>query len=109
MRPIPKRLLIHSATLKTPNGVDAWQNTTYQDQAISHVRVEPCSKIVQTKDNTEVQLTSLLIYDCRNSSPAGITFEVQQKIKWNGTEYTIVSPEPLYDESKLHHWEVGLA
>nr|DAI35512.1 MAG TPA: Minor capsid protein [Caudoviricetes sp.] len=108
MRPIPKRLLIHAVILKTPAGIDSWQKVQYLDQSLEHVRIDPAEKIIQTRENTQVQLNSVLFYDCRNSAPAGITFEAGQKVVWCGREYTIVSIERLYDASRLHHWEVGL-
>jgi hypothetical protein len=108
VRPIPKRLLIHSAVLKSPTGTDAWQDRTWNETPLRFVRLDPSEKVVMTKDNTEVQLTSTLFYDCKNSDPPGIRFSHGQKIKWNGREYTVETAEEMYDERRLHHWEVGL-
>ena len=49
-----------------------------------------------------------MIYDCTHSRPQGITFMPQQKIVHRNTEYTIETVEHLYDDSKLHHIELGL-
>lgn len=111
MRPIPRKLLIHHVIFKRPTTTDTWQKVDADKQSLQHVRIEPCSKIVQSKDNTKIQLTSLLIYDCHNSDPADVIFAASdppQKILWAGREYVIATAEPLYDGRKIHHWEVGL-
>ncbi len=108
MMPIPKRLLIHKVLLKEPNEIDVWQDSTYTDIHLSFVRLEPYGKVVILKDNTQRQLTSTMIYDCTHSRPQGITFMPQQKIVHRNTEYTIETVEHLYDDSKLHHIELGL-
>ena len=109
MKPIPKRLLIHAATLRSPGAMDVWQAPTWEDTPLKHVRIEPSAKVVLTKDNTEVQLVSTLIYDCVNSSPRGIEFAAGQRVVWGGRECTVETVEQLYDERHLHHWEVGLS
>lgn len=109
MRPIPRSMLIHSVLLVASSKTDVWQNQTDGGVTeLSYVRVDPSSKVVISKDNTELQLSSTLIYDCHNSRPTGITFKPEQTIKWNNQDYKIITAEPLYDSNKLHHWELGL-
>ncbi|MEG2428888.1 MAG: putative minor capsid protein [Oscillospiraceae bacterium] len=109
MQPIPKRLLIHKATL-LKNGInDHWGNAPPPEMvAILHVRIEPSSKIIQDKQNKQIQLSSLLIYDCKNSSPKNLIFKVQDIIKFNDNELVVASIESFYDEKNLHHIELGL-
>ena len=108
MRPIPLKLLIHSVLLRHPSGVDRWQNTTYTDTNLTRVRIEPSGKVVKTKDNTEVQLTSMMFYDRSNSRPAGIEIQPDDVIVFGTQTYTVKTVERLYDERRLHHLEVGL-
>lgn len=109
MRPIPKWLLIHSADLLVPTGVDARQKPTYAPPiALAHIRVDGSDRTVISKDNTEQQLTSDLYYDCRLSRPRGIQFEPGQKVIFGGRELTVVQAIPCEDERGPHHWEVGL-
>lgn len=108
MMPIPRHLLIHTAILQNPSTPDAWQYITYQSRPLSYVRIDPTSKVVRSKDNTEIQLSSVLLYDCHNSRPCGIHFYVGQRITWQGNDYTVQTIEPMYDGKRLHHWEVGL-
>ena len=108
MRPIPVRLLIHSATHRRPTEPDRWQNATYTDTALTRVRIEPSSKVVKTKDNTELQLASTLFYDCRNSRPVGADFQSGDVIVFGDQSFTVQTVDRLYDECRLHHLEVGL-
>ena len=109
MRPIPKRLLIHSAELLIPTGVDARQKPTYASPVnLTRIRVDGSDRTVISKDNTEQQLTSDLYYDCRLSRPRDIKFEPGQKVIFGGRELLVVQAIPCEDEHGPHHWEVGL-
>ncbi len=110
MRPIPRHLLIHQATLRKYTGLDAMQQPIYSpDVQLTHVRVEPSSKIVTTKDNIQRQLNSLLFFDCQNSSPKAVDFNELDLVVFEGRERLVVWVEALYAYgSKPHHYEVGL-
>lgn len=109
MKPIPKRLLIHSAELSTPQSCDVWQKVTYSDPVmLQRVRIEPCTKIVLGANNTQRQQTATLFFDTANSSPDGAEFAVGQRVQALGQTYTVLTVEQLYDDRRLHHYEVGL-
>ena len=109
MRPIPKKLLIHKATLYKRLKVDKWGAVTLDGgQEIERVRMEPSRQIIRDKNNAEIQLAAMLFYDCRNSYPHGIGFEVDDIIDFCGQKHQIKSIEPLYDGSRLHHYEIGM-
>lgn len=109
MKPIPKKLLIHTAELKTVNTNNTWQNEEETGLILlSKIRFEPLSKLVTAKDNRQVTLSAVLFYDCRNSRPKNVEFVSGQKICFNGAEHVIETIEPLYDGDKLHHYELGL-
>ena len=109
MKPIPKRLLIHTVTIKSPTGIDRMGVKTYTEPVeIKHVRLEPISKRIQSKDKQDLQLSTLMFYDCKNSYPSTLNFTQGQVVTFNGLELIIQVVEPLYDERKLHHYEVGL-
>lgn len=88
---------------------DCWGKET-QDTGINlkRVRLEPSSKIVRDKNGAEIQLAAVLFYDCRNSSPSDIVFLEDDIILFNGMKHKVKTIEPLYDEMKLHHYEMGL-
>lgn len=109
MRPIPKKLLIHTVTLLHISGKDRWgKEITDVQTMLTHVRIEPSSKIVKDKDNNEIQLSATLFFDCKNSRPLLTGFSLDDQIIFNGQKHRIQLVEPLYDGEKLHHYELGL-
>lgn len=109
MKPIPKKLLIHSAELSIPDSSDIWQNITYTDPVkLQHVRLEPCSKIILGSDNIQRQHTATLFFDVVNSSPNHTEFVEGQRIQALGKTYVVLAVKPMYDERALHHYEVLL-
>ena len=109
MKPIPKKLLIHTIMLYEKTSIDKWGSEKLDDgQVLTKVRIEPSNQIVRDKNNSEIQLAATLFYDCRNSQPIGINFKVDQIIDFNGQKHQIKTIEPLYDKLKLHHYEIGM-
>lgn len=108
MIPIPKRLLIHSCTLKTPVSEDGYGKTVYSEPVmLEKVRIEPSAAVITDKQNRQRQLSALLLYDCRSSK--GLTeFKTEDIVCFNGTEYSVGKIDALYDGKRLHHYEVGL-
>lgn len=108
--PIPRCLLIHSAThkygAKTQDNTGAWTHAS--SQALTRVRFEPSTKLVKTKDNNEVQLSAIMLFDCRNSLPVGTTFALGDEIsRTGGSVYEVVGgTEPKFDGLDAHHYEV---
>lgn len=109
MRPMPRSMLIHAATLQAYT-TDAWQTKTLSTVAsLTQIRVDPSSKQVIATDGTTKQLTATLYYDVRNSKPTGVTFALGQLVAYGGNTYRAEAIEPMYDARKLHHYEVGLS
>ena len=109
MRSIPRRLLIHTLTVDQVVVKDRWGKATMEPaEELAHVRLEPSGKIVKTKDNQEVQLAAVLFFDCRHSRPIGQKFRDGMILGFNGECYRVETVEPLYDEGRLHHYEIGL-
>ena len=75
---------------------------------LERVRLEPTSKVIRDKNNAEIQLATVMFYDCKNSSPKELSFKTDEIIVFNGQRHQIKTIEPLYDEKKLHHYELGL-
>lgn len=110
MKAIPKKLLIHAATVyqetKTGSG---WNGTTLElTGQLTHVRIEPSSRVVRDKNNREQQLAATLFFDCRNSQNTAGDLKEDLIVDFQGQKHRIVSVEPLYDENKLHHYEIGM-
>lgn len=111
MIPIPKLLLIHSCTLETPLGEDGYGKVSYSDPVtLEHVRIDPSSSLSSDKQNRELRLSAVLIYDCRSSSGlnGNIEFQEEQRITFEGAQYTVNKISRLYDRLRLHHYEVEL-
>ena len=108
-RPIPRRLLPHTVTLRRPSGVDQYQQQTYEDTTLQYVRIEPANTTGLTDLGERAQDTAVLFVDVRNSMPSGIVIEQLDRVQWNGREYTVRQVDLLYaDSSELHHREVRL-
>ena len=110
MMAIPKKLLIHSAAVyqeaKTGSG---WNGATMKlIGQLTHVRIEPSSRVVRDKNNREQQLAATLFFDCKNSQNTAGALKEDLIVDFQGQKHRIVSVEPLYDENKLHHYEIGM-
>lgn len=110
MRPIPKSLLPHAVSLhkKVNAGGRFEEDSLDSGIKLTYVRMEPSSRIVRDKNGAEIQLAATLFYDCKNSTPNGISFCVDDIILFNGQKYRVQIVEPLYDRNKLHHYELGV-
>lgn len=119
LRPIPAKILTHSATLRQCNGVDVWENPSYDDIQLSHICVQPVHDTRMDATNTEVVLTSIAFVDARLSSPAGFDFQAAQDQSeangaplafiYQGRHYTVLTVDALCDDTgAYHHTELGL-
>ena len=109
MRAIPKELLIHTVTFHTVLEKNRWGTQSLDGGTdVERVRMEPSSKIVRDKNNAEVQLAAVLFYDCRNSRPRDVVFTEDNIVTFNNQKFRVASVEPLYDNRRLHHYEIGL-
>ena len=119
LRPIPAKILTHSATLRQCSGVDVWENPSYIETPLSRICIQPVHSTVMTKDNTEVSLTSVAFIDARLSRPAGLDFQAAQdaseangaplELLYNGRHYTVLTVDTLCDDTgAYHHTELGL-
>lgn len=75
---------------------------------IKRIRIEPTSKVIRNKNNAEIQLAAILFYDCKNSFPQDIVFSEDDIILFENGKYAVQLIESLYDNQKLHHYEMGL-
>ncbi|MHB1152094.1 MAG: putative minor capsid protein [Eubacteriales bacterium] len=119
LKPIPARILKHSAILKKCTGTDAWEKPTYADYTLSRVCIQPSNKTVKSKDNTDITLSGLMFYDCRLSSPRNLDLKALKNqadaaggdmlLVFGSETFTVETVETLYDDvGSYHHTEVGL-
>lgn len=109
MIPIPKRLLIHTASYTAQANEDKWGGfTTDEPITLSYVRLDPDRKLVVDDQNRQIICTATLFYDCTNSTPQNFTFETGGIVEFGGCSYRVETVQPLYDVA-LHHYEIGLS
>jgi hypothetical protein len=108
MRPIPKFLLIHSATLKKESAENVWGKKTNTSTSLSGVRFEPVNVRHWNVQEGLPEATVRMFFDCHNSAPVGTTFDTGDVITFNSRDYKITNVSSLYDERGLHHYEVYL-
>lgn len=101
--------MIHTIFLHKVIEKDRWGKGKLDNgKTLEYVRMEPSSKIIRDKNNAEIQLAATLFYDCKNSRPREVAFEVDDIIIFNGEKYQVKAVEQLYDGKRLHHYEIGL-
>ena len=109
MRPIPKRLLIHTALYAREENAGRWAEAVISNQKeLQFVRIETSEEMERDKNNAEIRTAATLFYDCKNSLPKDMEFAVDDVILFNGQKHKIRSVEALYDEKRLHHYEIEL-
>ena len=118
LRPIPSRILRSTATVKVCNGVDVYQNQTYDEYTVSKVHLQPTNEIRKTQDNTDCTLRSILFVDAKTSTPSldwCALLQTAQRLPGDmrvivrDVEYTVIGVDEVRDDTdNLHHWEVSL-
>ena len=118
LKPIPRKILRSTVTVKVCSGVDMYQNQTYDVYTVENVHLQPTAEIRKTPDNTDQQLKSLLFVDARHSTPAlewdAMLRQAHEKggdmrAIVRGVEYTVLTVDALRDNTDhFHHFEVGL-
>jgi hypothetical protein len=105
MKAIPRRFLIHAASVRTPLKHNTFgEAASAAPVALRFVRIDCTADSPPDGDKPCGQL----IYDCRNSRPSGFRLAVGQEVSFGGLVFTVRSVTPLYGGEKLHHVEAEL-
>lgn len=118
LRNIPKRIMTHTATLRSVAETDRWGKATYKDVKLTHVHIQPTHEVTKNSTDKNINLNAVLFYDPRVSQPV-VDWDAlqrssdiangQMKVVCGGKEYTVWNIDFLPDdEGKLHHVEVLL-
>ena len=108
MRPLPRALLCHSATLSQTTS-DAYGALTLSPVAqLTNIRVEPMETLSQTNDSRRIQPSAKLWFDAAFSRPAGVAFSLGDCITFQGKNYTVETIATYASGRRLHHIEVEL-
>src|SRR5690554_698603 len=108
IRPIPRKLLIHTITYKEYTGGDGWGDDYAADVEVKNVRVEPSSSMTRNSNQEEIIGEYVLIIDGVNSSPF-INPKEKDKIVFDNKELEVGKVQTFYALSnKVHHIEAEL-
>lgn len=125
LSPIPQRMLHDTVTFKVVNGMDRYQNKTYDEYTVNNVHIQSSNDVVKGPNDTEVQLKGILFVDARRSTPALDLYALQTESLLNGDtmraivkdasgaevgDYAvlIVDDLPNVPANTRHHWELSL-
>lgn len=109
IKPIPKRLLPHSAIYKEYLGNTGEGDEWGADTPLSFVKIEEKTQLKVTSNGREIVGNARMFYDLTNSN--GLTNKPVENsiINFNGKEYKVVDTDVLCpDTSYPHHYEVLL-
>lgn len=125
LAPIPTRMLHDTVTFKVVNGIDRYQNKTYDEYMVNNVHIQSSSDVIKKANDTEVQLKAILFVDARRSTPILDLYALQKEsllkgdtmraivTDASGTEVgdfavLVVDDLPDVPANRRHHWELGL-
>lgn len=109
MHPIPRALLIHTATLADA-AADAYRDVTPTPLAeLTRIRVETETALEAGRGGDTRTQTATLWYDLRQSRPRNTVFAVGQRVRFAGVWYRVERVTPQSDAHGVHHLEIGLA
>jgi len=108
VRPIPKRLLIHSIKYEEYTGDDGWDVSFADPITIDNVRVNQVSKLNRSNDSEGEQVNHVVFIDRKNSSHFP-TFKIRSQITFNDITREVVDVKPYYAfDSEPHFYEIEL-
>lgn len=125
LAPIPSSMLHDTVTFKVVNGMDRYQNKTYDEYTVKNVHLQSSNDVYKRANDTEVQLKGILFVDAKRSIPVLDLYALQKAsleagdtmravvYDSNGTEtgdyaVIVVDDLPNVPATGRHHWELGL-
>jgi hypothetical protein len=108
VKPIPKRLLIHSVDYREYIQDDRWGDRFDDPVTLRYVRVEPASDLRRDATKESMPSEAVLFIDRVHSSPF-IEPKEKSRITFRGREYEVHQVKALYAFGpEVHHYEVVL-
>jgi len=107
-RAISKKMLTCNAILYTIQSINEDREIVYGDAVELHnVWITSTRGQINSTNGKQANDNMILYYDCTNSTPKNVSFQLNQKVVFDGFEYFINSITPAYADG-LHHLEIGL-
>ena len=108
IRPIPKKLLIHSVEYREHLEDDRWGDGFADPVTLEFVRVEPATSMNRDTSKEEVVARSVLYIDRTHSKPF-VQPKEKDRIIFGGEEYEVHKVDVHYAFGpRIHHLEVEL-
>lgn len=106
--PIPRRLLPHEISYDEYLKEGRHSDAVYEDsKAVRFVRLQPKSALKSNSILKLIEFDYLLFIDVTNSMPA-IKPVIKSKVVFDGDVFLVKAVEPLWVDTRLHHYEVQL-
>lgn len=106
-KPIPRYLLVHSATLAPYTGMSGGAPAYGTSVNLVRVRFDPVKHTAMTSLGDMKNDQFLVFHDCKNSSPASQTFNFKDKITFGAFVLSVRKVVPCYGAGgAVHHYEV---
>lgn len=108
IRPIPRRLLVHSVEYQEYLG-SGRNGDTYADKVIiQRVLIQPSFQVKRTVMGDDRQIKAVIFIDQKHSKPF-IEMKPKSKIHYKGKDWIVNACSPIYAFSTTpHHYEVEL-
>lgn len=109
IKPIPKRMLVNSATYEEYIA-DMGEGSSYKTSVtLDNIKVDEQLQFSYSSNGKEVIGNAMLFYDSTNSSGLTNSPVNESKITFNGKTYTVKDTDILRaNDSTPHHYEVLL-
>lgn len=108
IKPIPKRLLIHSIIYREKLPDDGWGGGFAEPVTIENIRVEPARSINRSGNADDIVARNIVFIDRVYSKPF-LELKEKSKVEFNGKEYEVNKVSPHYGfKDTPHHYEVEL-
>lgn len=109
IRPIPKKLLIHSVIYTEKTDGDGWNDSsTPAPITIDRVRVDASTSLNRSSNRQDINADHVLFIDRVHSSQF-FRMKEGSTVEFNGREWKVDTVQEFYDfKNQPHHYEIGL-
>lgn len=109
IRPIPKRLLIHTAEYEQFEENGRYGEEYLPAITLKHIRINFERSFSRAGNTESKSVKALMFFDQANSSAEGdFEFKEKSKVTFQGVTMLITRINPLYTDT-LHHYEIELS
>jgi len=106
VKPIPKRLLIHTISVEPLTSEEGWEKTYGDPETISNVRVEPKKTLQRSNDEYSIVGDLIVYMDYTHTTPFKVP-KKRDRITFYGDQYTVEGTNIYYGVGQqIHHVEV---